>query len=83
MGETLITHRRVYLRCVARTSATGSDIGAAHRRCRRDGAALPTARKILLAVLVRLECARRTSTSRSCAVAALTCPDCDFLAGRC
>ena len=41
------------------------------------------ARIILLVEVLRVECAPSTSTSRSCAVAALTSSVCEFLAAGC
>ena len=61
---------------------TGPDtqvLGAARRR---DAAPLPAVKGMVLTVLLRVDCARRTSASRSCAAAALTCAACGFLAGR-
>ena len=59
----------VLVRRVAFIIGTGSDtqvLGAARRR---DGAPLPAVKGMVLMVLLRVDCARRTSASRSCAAA--------------
>ena len=87
MGLARVLHSCEHLyttpRCVAFIIGTGSDTQELGAAPRRDGAPLPAVKRMVLMVLLSVDCARRTSASRACAAAALTSAACWFLVGRC